>query len=309
LFANSAEAKCELASQPEAASETQMNERLIFDIGMHRCEDTDYYLWRGYNVVAVDADPSLIEHARQSHSDAIAAGQLRLVNSAIGADQGSVKFYRSKRTVWSSLKDGIAGRDRNDTEVIEVPMRRLSDLFSEFGVPYYCKIDIEGYDAIALRSINPARELPHYISTETECLSEGEQISEERSLETLDALRGLGYQKFKLVDQRSLLVLAPERATYRMHPTVTERLFKRLGIRRYEYWGFDGAEREHPKKVDQRVGYGLARGGTGPFGGDLAGKWTDYKAARAGLLRHRRDFFQLRGTKNYDFWCDWHATK
>lgn len=32
-----------------------MNKQLIFDIGFHKGEDTRYYLYKGYNVVAVDA--------------------------------------------------------------------------------------------------------------------------------------------------------------------------------------------------------------------------------------------------------------
>ena len=255
-----------------------MDRRLIFDAGMHHCEDTKYYLYRGFIVVAVDADSSLIEQARLEHADAMSSGQLKLVNAAIGADQGSVKFYRSKRTVWSSLKSGISGRDQNDVEVLEVTMRRLSDLIAEFDVPYYCKIDIEGYDAISLRSLRGADELPGYISTESECLAEGEQISDAAALETLDALHDFGHRRFKLVDRRSLTVLDPRRATCRMRPAMTERLLKRLGIRHYGYWGYDAAVREHPEQMDRQVGYSLARGGSGPFGEDLKGPWTDYAA-------------------------------
>lgn len=34
-----------------------MERKLIFDIGFHKGEDTRYYLYRGYDVVAVDAAP------------------------------------------------------------------------------------------------------------------------------------------------------------------------------------------------------------------------------------------------------------
>ena len=35
-------------------------ENLIFDIGFHKGEDTLFYLLKGYRVIAVDADPDLI---------------------------------------------------------------------------------------------------------------------------------------------------------------------------------------------------------------------------------------------------------
>ena len=35
-------------------------ENLIFDIGFHKGEDTLFYLLKGYRVIAVDADPNLI---------------------------------------------------------------------------------------------------------------------------------------------------------------------------------------------------------------------------------------------------------
>lgn len=41
-------------------------EELIYDIGFHKGEDTLFYLLKGYNVVAVDADIELIEEGKSS---------------------------------------------------------------------------------------------------------------------------------------------------------------------------------------------------------------------------------------------------
>ena len=41
-----------------------MDANLIFDLGMHRGEDTELYLKKGFRVVAVDADAELCEQAR-----------------------------------------------------------------------------------------------------------------------------------------------------------------------------------------------------------------------------------------------------
>ena len=39
-------------------------EELIYDIGFHKGEDTLFYLLKGYNVVAVDADIELIKKVK-----------------------------------------------------------------------------------------------------------------------------------------------------------------------------------------------------------------------------------------------------
>jgi 16S rRNA A1518/A1519 N6-dimethyltransferase RsmA/KsgA/DIM1 with predicted DNA glycosylase/AP lyase activity len=37
---------------------------LIFDIGLHRGEDTDFYLKKGFRVAAFEVDPNLVAHCR-----------------------------------------------------------------------------------------------------------------------------------------------------------------------------------------------------------------------------------------------------
>ena len=41
-----------------------MNEKLIYDVGMHLGEDAEFYLSKGYKVIAIDADPNLIKLAK-----------------------------------------------------------------------------------------------------------------------------------------------------------------------------------------------------------------------------------------------------
>ena len=38
---------------------------LIIDVGMHRGEDANYYLKRGYNVIAIDANPNIIKYVNK----------------------------------------------------------------------------------------------------------------------------------------------------------------------------------------------------------------------------------------------------
>ena len=66
---------------------------LIYDIGMNNGDDTAYYLFKGYRVVAVEADPTLIEKARERFADDIRRGQLELLNVAIGPREETASFW------------------------------------------------------------------------------------------------------------------------------------------------------------------------------------------------------------------------
>lgn len=41
------------------------DENLIFDAGAHRGDDTDFYLGKGFRVVAAEANPILVDHLRR----------------------------------------------------------------------------------------------------------------------------------------------------------------------------------------------------------------------------------------------------
>ena len=84
---------------------------LIADIGMHDGQDTDFYLKKGYRVVAVEANPELVEAGRQRFTHEIESGRLTIIHAAIGASAGPVKlFVNDRKTDWSSIHEHIAGR-------------------------------------------------------------------------------------------------------------------------------------------------------------------------------------------------------
>jgi hypothetical protein len=230
------------------------------------------------------------------------------VNAAVGDDRGEVAFHLSENTVWSSRKSQVSARERIETRTIQVPGRRLDDLFREHGVPYYCKIDVEGWDAVCLRSLEGADELPSYISAESECVGDSEEPTEEESLAVLEQLGRLGYRHFKLVDQTSLAVLTPSGPAYRDRPPVWERVLRRLALSRQTPYNFHELHVRTRSQLNEVHSYTFPGMSTGPFGADLAGEWVDLETARRMLLRHRRDYRRMAGATPYGFWCDWHAT-
>ena len=178
----------------------------IVDIGFHAGEDTIYFVSRGFNVLAVEANPGLLEKASRRPWVRLAqeSGQLRLLNRGIvppkkrpegvplsksEANDGEVlPFYvHRKISLWSTMAD----RSTNpDFHRVNVPTTTCRQLLLDLNVaPLYMKVDIEGFDKACIRSLLkvPARLMPRYISTEDPIL--------------LDTLEKLGYNAFKLVDQ------------------------------------------------------------------------------------------------------------
>lgn len=169
-----------------------MENDLIFDIGMHAGKDTEYYLQKGFRVVAVEANPSLIEAATKRFSGAINAGRLTLVPNAIAATKGEVKFFiNQSNSAWSSIMQPWAVRGKGFEEIV-VSSITPPDLFAKFGSPYYLKIDIEGADKLVVRALKQLPTKPRYVSFEG---------GNEQDIRFLHLL---GYRYFNVVAQRQV---------------------------------------------------------------------------------------------------------
>jgi FkbM family methyltransferase len=162
---------------------------LIFDVGMHKGQDTAFYLAKGFRVVAIEANPSLARWARFRFRREIKRGQLRILNIGVGEKEGVFPFFVSARhSEWSSF-DQQTGSRGGCKKVIQVPMLPLEDVMKEHGVPYYLKIDVEGYDVTVLKRVAEIADRPKFVSIEN-----GWGF-------VVDFLTGLGYDGFKFINQ------------------------------------------------------------------------------------------------------------
>jgi FkbM family methyltransferase len=182
-----------------------MVEDLIYDIGLHRGEDTAFYLAKGFRVVAVEADPSLAELCRVRFADAIVDGRLRIVEGAISSAAAStVTFYRhSGKSDWGTLREDWAERNlalegEGTIEAVDVATVELPALLEQTGVPYFMKIDIEGADDLCLRALRDIDDRPAYVSIESS-KSDFAELRHE-----LDLLVELGYSRFAAVQQERI---------------------------------------------------------------------------------------------------------
>lgn len=280
-----------------------MEPDLIYDIGMHRGEDTDLYLREGYRVVAVEADPTLAEAARRRFAEAIATGRLTLLQVAIGPRQGTARFWISSRPEHSSLDRQRATQYGGSASAIEVPCRPFADILREHGVPYYLKVDIEAADHYCLEALDPG-DLPRYLSFE------------KSRLEDLFTARRKGYTRFKLISQEAFrqLVYRPDAAAS------VRRLLKRLRRARKRMLRparplirsltkrASGGGGGSPPAAGRAAVNRFPPGSSGPFGEETDGPWRSFEDVAFTWLAYDRG---LTGAADpqWESWFDVHCAR
>jgi FkbM family methyltransferase len=176
----------------------------IYDVGLHKGEDTAFYLRKGYRVVAIEASSELVERASQRFADAVASGRLHLIHGAVApaAAGDKIIFYQNPgQPVWGTTKAEWAGRNAqlgfpsHQTVVDRIDM---ADVYRCHGVPFYLKVDVEGVDRLVLEELKSFPERPQYVSLESEKVDFSELKAE------MELLRSLGYTKFKVVQQQTI---------------------------------------------------------------------------------------------------------
>ena len=280
------------------------SEKLIVDAGFHKGEDSGFYLSQGFHVVAIEASSKLVAEGKLNFKKFVDEGQLVILNRAIAEKSGQqVQFHIGEITAWNSLNSNITNRtgQRVETELVETVT--LLDVFKQFGVPYYCKIDLEGADETAIASL--ARDhLPKYISCESECFGWDENTKPEQSLATLEGLRELGYDRFKLINQIGLSEVTEKKLIYRKRNpiiNIAKSILKSLKMSPQPKVGTE--------KLNEKFKYKFPAGASGP--GPLDDQfrnidsWLDYNAIRELILFYRDQRLAVDG-KN--IWMDIHAT-
>lgn len=222
---------------------------LVYDVGMHLGEDTAYYLSRGFRVVGVEANPALAADLRARFAAEIAEGRLTIVDKAIAAEAGVVRFaVSSSATEWGSTDEAFVRRTTalGDTvDWIEVPAVPFEDVVAEHGVPYFLKVDIEGSDLVCIEGLARVAERPPFLSMESLVTAPEPSVAKYRH--ELDLLASFGYRSFAYVEQGGLERLNGRRLTREGEPTTYE----------------------HPTH------------GSGPFGREAPARWRSRRGAEA----------------------------
>ena len=177
---------------------------MIYDVGLNLGQDTDFYLKKGFRVVAFEADPENVAVCKKRFADAIESGQLIIVEGAIVENnspvkQETVRFYRNEdHPLWGSTCEDWAYRNEvmgTSNEIIEVEAVDFAECLETYGIPFYLKADIVGSEVICLKALQEFENKPDYISIRSE------KVIFRKLKEEFELLENLGYGDFKAIQQ------------------------------------------------------------------------------------------------------------
>jgi FkbM family methyltransferase len=266
-----------------------MNPKLIYDVGVHNGDDTAYYLHKGFRVVGIEANPEAVAQLQARFASPIARGDLLLLDVGVAEREGTIDFYVcNEQSEWSSFNPLKAPNAGATARTVKVSTVTFDSILARYGVPYYCKIDIEGNDILCLDGITP-EDKPEYLSIEMSHAVGDRQLAK---------MAALGYSRFKIVSQvtfgpavpalESLIRRAPWRLRHAAQ-SLKQLEVRTLGKGQDDAWTF-------------------RRGSSGSFGEATPGRWLSYaKALTVWRSLHRLDS-RLNARGFGGDWYDIHAT-
>jgi FkbM family methyltransferase len=228
---------------------------LIYDVGLHKGEDSEFYLKKGFRVVAIEALPSLAQIATQRLREYVRLGQLIILNVAVAEKDGPITFFENPgNSVWGTTFPKWARRNERlgeKSRETTVHGMKFANILKEYGVPYYLKVDIEGADLLCLEGLKCVDSRPKYISIESSKTSWRDLCNE------FALLTSLGYSSFKVIPQ---------------HCTILQ-------------------ECPFPAMEGRYVNHRFTDGASGLFGEETPGEWITRRQA---LKRYRLIFLRYR---------------
>lgn len=161
---------------------------LYFDIGANIGNRVEALLGIGAKVVAVEPQETCYKELEKKFGNKIS-----IVKKGIGAEEGELDFYISDASVLSSfasewiqsVKDSDRFAHNQWNTIVKTRIITLDQLISEFGIPAFIKIDVEGFEIEVLKGLTqPIKTMsfeytvPEQISTALACVERLQTINE-----------------------------------------------------------------------------------------------------------------------------------
>lgn len=161
---------------------------LCFDIGAHVGSRLRAWTPLGARIVAVEPQPECMALLRRGFGQ---HARITLIEPAVGAAPGMAELLVSSRTptvtTLSPAWIAVVQRQRGFVAVrwnerVPVTVTTLDELIARYGLPAFCKIDVEGYEPEVLKGLSqpiPALSfeyLPACLETARHCIAHLAQL-------------------------------------------------------------------------------------------------------------------------------------
>ncbi|MEM6321401.1 MAG: FkbM family methyltransferase [Bacteroidota bacterium] len=166
---------------------------LCFDIGAHVGNRTNAWEALGAKVVAVEPQPICMNYLRKRFKG---KDSINLLECAVGEKSGTAKMFVSEMTPTVSTLSHKSWRDtiNEDTSFevkwenqIDVKVVTLDTLIDQYGIPNFCKIDVENFELEVLKGLS--QPIP--------CLSvEFYPATIDNAIKCIERLEQLGHYKY-----------------------------------------------------------------------------------------------------------------
>jgi FkbM family methyltransferase len=121
---------------------------LAFDVGANIGNRTDLMLRLGANIVAFEPQPDCAREVRARGG----GERLTVVETAVGSQPGFADLFLSASSATASLRPDWERSEGHGK--LTVPVTTLDLEIAKWGVPVFCKIDVEGYEAEVLKGLS-----------------------------------------------------------------------------------------------------------------------------------------------------------
>lgn len=163
---------------------------LVFDVGANIGSKTAKYLERGARVVLFEPQPDCVEALRKRFGS---DPRLTIVPKGLGRNSGRkpLSLCRGQNVLSTFSERWKTGRfkDQRWDGSVMVDMMTLDEAVDLYGLPKYCKIDVEGYESEVLRGLSRPIPLLSFEFTREFLDQAGECMA---------ILEGMGYREFNL---------------------------------------------------------------------------------------------------------------
>jgi FkbM family methyltransferase len=132
---------------------------LCFDIGANIGRKSEELVKMGARVICVEPQADCLNSLFSkfgSNSNVV------IIQKAVGSSRGMGKLFKASENTISSMSTDFISTVKNgrfsgytwESTPVECEIVTMDDLINEFGIPDFCKIDVEGYESEILNGLS-----------------------------------------------------------------------------------------------------------------------------------------------------------